>query len=322
MSAANKRRSMPEILAALQTALQAATWSPAGGYRPAIADPADLADPVLVDHPGGTISDGHAYSYAISFLTTEGETALSNTVSLLTTMPMDDKALRLSLPAVAEPRITGIHIWRNYQDSEGPQRLLATVAPGTAYYDDPLSLADFDALNTSAALPAGNTTAITAPQAAFQSVKLFDTADLPAAFTELMENQQRVCFIVPDLEQFEAVLSGSTKLQVRRRLPVALLISDRVTGNRLAALYGAAATDKLPAIAGAEPLKEIALAAVTGQLINGEPGKGNVLCSPTTSTVLTVEDAKRKLPGRACIELDLECSGGTLEAATGPGPTL
>ena len=149
------------------------------------------------------------------------------------------------------------------------------------------------------------------PMPAFQKVKLFDLAQLADAFSELLMSEQRVCLLVPDAEKFESALQGSTRLLIKRTLPVALLISDRVMGDRQAALHGAAGTGSLPAVAGAFPLQEIALAAVTGQLL---PNPRGVVCRPVTATVLDVSDAKKKMPGRACVELDVDCAGGTLDA--------
>ena len=149
------------------------------------------------------------------------------------------------------------------------------------------------------------------PVAAFQKVKLFDLAQLADAFSELLVSEQRVCLLVPDAEKFESALQGNTRLLIKRTLPVALLLSDRVVGDRQQALHGAEASGGSVAVAGAFPLQEIALAAVTGQLL---PNPKGVVCRPVTATVLDVQDTKRKMPGRACIELDVECTGGTLDA--------
>ena len=149
------------------------------------------------------------------------------------------------------------------------------------------------------------------PTVAFQKVKLFDLAQLDDAFSELLMSEQRVCLLVPDAERFESALQGSTRLLIKRTLPVALLISDRVVADRQAALHGMVGTGSMPAVAGAFPLQEIALAAVTGQLL---PTPRGVVCKPVTATVLDVQDTKKKMPGRACVELDVECTGGTLDA--------
>lgn len=150
-------------------------------------------------------------------------------------------------------------------------------------------------------------------QPAFGSVQLFDVTSLEQAFQELIASQQRVCFIVPDDEAFEPKLQAG-KLLITRRLPVALLISDRVLGSRQKALYGDGLNTP-----GAFALAELCLAAVTGQLLDKPNG---VQCVPKTSAVLHLDNPTASLPGRSCVELDLECTGGTLEATLALGPTL
>ena len=150
-------------------------------------------------------------------------------------------------------------------------------------------------------------------ESAFQSVKLFDLDALAAALSELIVSQERVCFIVPGDERFTARAESPARLVMTRTLPVALLLSDRVLGDRQAALYG---TDTNP---GAFSLLELALPAVTGVLLANPRG---VLVKPVTAAVVTVKDEARTLPGRACVELDLDCTGGTLSASLGAGPIL
>ena len=155
------------------------------------------------------------------------------------------------------------------------------------------------------------------PQPAFPQVKLFDIANLPAAFTQLLASEQRVCFVIADSEQFLDTQSGSMKFILTRKLPVAVLLSDRVTGDRITALYGG--MSGAAKILGAEGMKELALTAVTGQLLANPAG---VVCKPTSSAVIHLEDKKNNMPGRACVELDLECTGGVLTADLGPGRNL
>lgn len=154
------------------------------------------------------------------------------------------------------------------------------------------------------------------PEAAFQSVKLFGMNSLPDAMRELLVSQQRVCFVIPDSERFAPETDGG-KMVLSRTLPVALLISDRVLGNRQTALFGGAVgATETP---GAYGLQKAALEAVAGQLIDEAP---RVVCTPTQSAVVDIEDVQKKLPGRAALEVDLDCTGGTLTAALGPGPNL
>lgn len=147
---------------------------------------------------------------------------------------------------------------------------------------------------------------------AFESVKRFDIENVDQAFKELMESKQRVCFVIPDLENFEPAVNAG-KLMVTRRLPIALLISDRVMGDRQAALFG---SDDTP---GAYALAEGALEAVTGLILDNP---GGVKCLPLTMGALSIEDIQKKLPGRAVVELDVECTGGTLTASLGISPIV
>jgi hypothetical protein len=149
-----------------------------------------------------------------------------------------------------------------------------------------------------------------AAQSAFGNVQLFDSENLAEAFQYLMIVEQRVCVIVPLDERIEIIASGQ-KLMVRRRRPVALLISDRVIGNRKTALWG---DDKTP---GAMGLMELTLPAVCGQLIDNPNG---VVSEPSQVSMLTVNDVAKKLPGRLAVVLELNCVGGRLEAATNVVP--
>lgn len=144
--------------------------------------------------------------------------------------------------------------------------------------------------------------------AAFGRVELFDTENLVEAFQNLLVSEQRVCIIVPLDEKFKTE-SHNIKLIVARTIPIAILISDRVIGNRSTALWG---DDKTP---GAFGLTELVLPAVTGQLIANPNG---VRCEPSSTAVMTVRDTEKKLPARVTVCLEVECVGGRLEAAVSP----
>jgi len=102
------------------------------------------------------------------------------------------------------------------------------------------------------------------------------------------------------------------KLIVRRRLPVVLLISDRVMGDRKAALWGNNLTP------GAMGLAELVLPAVTGQLIANPAG---VVSEPQNTSVMTLKDTdKKELPNRIVVAMELQCRGGRLEATLDPAP--
>lgn len=153
-----------------------------------------------------------------------------------------------------------------------------------------------------------------AAEAAFQQVRRFDLAALPQALSELLVAEERCCFIIPGDERFAVKVDGPQRLVVTRTLPIALLISDRVIGNRQAALYGG---ENNP---GAYGLLEIALPAVTGQLLDNPAG---IVVKPIIASVFDLEgESAAQSPGRACVELDIECTGGTLAAQLAVGPNL
>ncbi len=150
------------------------------------------------------------------------------------------------------------------------------------------------------------------PGPAFGSVQMFDSENLVEAFQYLLITEQRVCVIVPLDANWEAE-SKQQRLVTRRTLPVALLISDRVIGNRQTALIGDAKTP------GAMGLKDLVVPAVTGQLIANPNG---VISLPVHESVMAIKDTAKKLPNRITIVLELNCRGGWLEAPLDRGITL
>lgn len=143
---------------------------------------------------------------------------------------------------------------------------------------------------------------------AFGQVKIFDLSDLVEAFKWLLITDQRICVIVPtNIDWHEE--SSHTKAIVRRSFSVALLISDRVLGDRTAALLG---NNNTP---GAMGLKDLVLPAVTGQLIANPSG---VTSRPTREYVVHVKDNNKKLPNRVTMCLEVECRGGRIDAVVQP----
>lgn len=149
-------------------------------------------------------------------------------------------------------------------------------------------------------------------QPAFEQVALYDVNDLESAFRDLLASRRRVAFLVPTGETYTPANQGRQALYTRR-LTVSVLVSDRVHGKRLEALYG---SDSTP---GADGLKELALSAVCGQLF---APPGGVLCRPVAAVPIQIEDNTRAMPGRAAIELQLELTGGVISAPVLPAPTL
>jgi hypothetical protein len=161
---------------------------------------------------------------------------------------------------------------------------------------------------------------------AFDRVDVFDSENLVEAFRFLLVSEQRVCLIVPLDEDLEAKAVG-LKLIVTRKRPIALLVTDRVLGDRRAAVFGSQAADAA-ATPGALNLAEMVLPAVTGRLLDAVPQDGGLTLSkvigvPTHCGVFTVHDPKQELQGnRACALVQVDCEGGRLEAVVGPGATF
>lgn len=149
--------------------------------------------------------------------------------------------------------------------------------------------------------------------AAFERIEIFDEENLMEAFKRLLVGDQRTCLIIPLTARWDQN-AGENPRTVRRTLPVVLLISDQVIGDRTAALFGGAANP------GAYGLSAIAVPAVTGQLI---ANPGGVVCTPVNESVVIVREADGgDAGGRAAVALELECQGGWLRALLDVSPTL
>lgn len=146
---------------------------------------------------------------------------------------------------------------------------------------------------------------------AFDRVEIFDSEDLVAAFQYLLVTEQRVCVIVPLHEAFTSEAKQTT-LIIQRELPVALLIADRVLGNRQAALFGDGETTP-----GAYGLMELALPAVIGIVVPAAAPLTKVVAVPKSATVMSVKDTESELPMRLTVALELECRGGRIEVPIG-----
>lgn len=144
----------------------------------------------------------------------------------------------------------------------------------------------------------------------FERVELFDSENLVEAFRYLLVTEQRVAVVVPLDEEFESVING-LKLVMKRRLPVAVLVSDRVLGDRKAAIWG---NDDTP---GAMGLAEKVLPAVTGLLL---PNPMGVVAEPRRVSILSIQE--KELPMRVTVAVEFECRGGWMEAELAKGQVL
>lgn len=147
---------------------------------------------------------------------------------------------------------------------------------------------------------------------AFEQVTKFDVTQLEEAFRLLLVSENRVAVVVPMDETFPTVFEKAELLQ-KRVFPISIFCSDYAYGDRNAALWG---SDTTP---GAYALQEAAIPFVVGQLIANPAG---IVTRMTSSRPVVTMDIKTKLPGRAAVALELECTGGIVEAAYGPGPNL
>ncbi len=153
------------------------------------------------------------------------------------------------------------------------------------------------------------------PVKAFGRVELFDSEDVTEAFRFLTITDQRVCVIVPLDERFEPELApGGLKFVWKRRLPVMALVSDRVMGDRRAALWGDGDKE-----IGAMGLAELCLPALSGLILEGV---NKVIAEPQSMSPMSVKNTERDLPGRVTVGLEFECRGGWLETRLEKGPVF
>lgn len=163
------------------------------------------------------------------------------------------------------------------------------------------------------------------PEPAFQVIRIFDSDNLAAAFRELLLSQQRICIVIPVNVDFVPESEGELQLY-RRELSVGLVISDRVIGNRIAALFGDPGSEQgRRSNPGAYPLAELLAPAVIGELIENPGGLQVALQDLKQLTVNpdSKDEKLKNLPGRAAVVLQIVCRGGTIEARqASPGPIV
>lgn len=149
---------------------------------------------------------------------------------------------------------------------------------------------------------------------AFEVVERFDSTEIERAFSQiLVAHRSRVAFVVLYGESWESPNPGLLR-QSLRSTRVALLISDRVLGDRSAAIFGG------PSNPGCLALKDVAIAAVCGPLISNPAGCDVQPVSVDLMFVERVEESSTKLPGRAACLVELVVSGGSLHFNRSKGP--
>jgi hypothetical protein len=156
---------------------------------------------------------------------------------------------------------------------------------------------------------------------AFERVELFDVQDLTDAFRIALISEQRVCVIVVLAQQFTPQIEEQ-KIVISRLQPIGLIISDRLLGDRVKALFG----DPLDAtVPGSFALAQLAMTALTGKLLPSDLGTGKTKVISTPANVDSIflkDEDKQELPGRSAVMLEINCIGGTVEARIGPGSSL
>lgn len=148
------------------------------------------------------------------------------------------------------------------------------------------------------------------PEAAFGEVAKFDSTDLAAAFRTLLMSGQRVAVVVYAGGQWEDA-SSQTQVVARRTLDVSVLVSDRVHGDRQAAIFGSGTTP------GALALKDLAVTTLTGRLLDNPDG---VNCQPDTEDLLTIESTEKQQPGRVAALVEFFVVGGITRSTPSSGP--
>lgn len=140
----------------------------------------------------------------------------------------------------------------------------------------------------------------------FDRVELFAQPDLATAFQELRVAVDRLCLIIPTGTEFENLIEGRILCTMQRH-QVTLLFTDRVIGNRPAALTGNG---------GPRGILNMA-AAVTDLVIGSNLGIQGVIVMPTDSQPFAIQGADRQnMPGREGWQLDLGIAAGAIKRGT------
>jgi hypothetical protein len=121
---------------------------------------------------GNAICNGNSYLYAVSALTSEGETALVSVTSPHQTAVETDKALLIA-PQGFDARVRKVRLWRNRDEGGSDLFLLAEVRVQDLPYLDTENHAAFSARIAADAPepPVANTTAVTAATPTILSLK-------------------------------------------------------------------------------------------------------------------------------------------------------
>lgn len=133
---------------------------PACGPSSAI-DPIENPDAPTADSfvfPGSDVWNGESYRYAVSFLTPEGETALSDTVDVATSVTADT-ATRITFQTPPS-NVIAVRIWRSIEDGGTDLFLLVSLRPEeyTSFEDTETHAQFSERFDLSIVPPTSNTT--------------------------------------------------------------------------------------------------------------------------------------------------------------------
>ncbi len=152
---------------------------------------------------------------------------------------------------------------------------------------------------------------------AFTWVARYDRTDLAAALEEGQTAADRVCLLLYEGDRFENIHHGR-RLYVRKTAQVSLLIADRQSASRAAAVFGS------PENPGAVALKDLVLGLwprfasdpipVPGLLLN------TAFVQPISAVPLSLDDRVSALSGRGAWLVRLEIIGGQLNLDLGQSP--
>lgn len=161
-----------------------------------ISDPEEPEDEAFTS-PGSDVWNGESYRYAVSYLTPEGETALSDAHDVATSV-IANKGTRI-LFLTPPSNVIAVRIWRSIEDAGTDLWLLANLNPAdyTSFEDTETHaqfLARFDASITS---PATNTTGKTEGElgvghsyCCYYATEPVDTSDLISAIPEMTSDTE------------------------------------------------------------------------------------------------------------------------------------
>lgn len=141
---------------------------------------------------------------------------------------------------------------------------------------------------------------------AFADVRLYDTSDLPRACTELLLSGERLAMVIYGGGAWSDVGLDATSTTVSRVLTFSVLVTDTVTGDGPAGVYGG---DDNPGVLW---LQEQVVAALLVQI--GDDVEHTRLL-PTKDSLVTISPEDNSQPGRKAGVVEFVSEGEFLKVA-------